>query len=133
MAYALPAAPVILVDGGTGGGPGPTPADNEFYLRFSFGDSSPALIGEAAAGKAILSARILLEEPLDGTGAALSIGSASSPEDVMEELDVDVTQAAEFSVYPLKTFGTDTNVYLHITPGSGATTGSGVAVLEMEP
>lgn len=134
MSYALPAAPVFVTGGSTGGGGGGTGTDAvNFYLNFSFGDASPEPIEIIASGKKIISIRLFIHTAFDGTGAALSVGPSGDPDQLMDELENNPAAVGEYSVYPGISFGSATLVQLHITPGSGASQGSGLVVMEVEP
>lgn len=129
--YALPAAPVFQVSGGSGSGTG-TDAVNE-YLNFSYGDASPEPIEIVAAGKKILHIRIFITTPFNGSGAALSVGPSGDPDQLMDETENDPTTIGEYSVSPNISFGSSTLIQLHITPGGGASQGSGLLVMEVQP
>lgn len=102
------------------------------YHSFAYGDSSPSTLETVAAGKAIINAKILVEEAFNGTGAALKLGDASDSESVMAAADNDPATVGTYETSPAKSWGSSTALRLTITPGSGASTGSGVVVLQVE-
>jgi hypothetical protein len=134
MGYALPTAPVFQTGTSSGGGGGGTGTDaTNYYLPFSYGDASPEPIEIVASGKKILSVRLFIETVFDGSGAALSVGPSSDIDQLMDESENNPAALGEYSVYPGVEYGSATLIELHITPGSGASQGAGLVVLEVEP
>jgi hypothetical protein len=101
-------------------------------LDFSFGDSSPAPVYTAPSGKLITSVRINIDTPFDGIGAALQVGIAGTPGQLMASSQNDPTVASAYETSPNRQYGAATAVILTITPGTGASAGSGQVVLTIE-
>lgn len=112
-------------DAGTG-------ASGISYHAFAYGDSSPSTLETVASGKAVVNAKILIEEAFDGTGATLKLGDVSDAESVMAAADNDPATVGTYETAPGVSWGSSTALRLTITPGSGASTGSGVVVLQIE-
>jgi hypothetical protein len=124
----------FMTTGTSGGGGSPTPADdNEHVLAFAFGDASPAVIGSIAANKQILSVQLFITQAFNGSGAALQVGISGTPGDLMATSENAPGTVGEYSVYTLKSYGSVTNLILTITPGSGASAGTGLVVIKYEP
>ena len=102
------------------------------YHSFAYGDSSPSTLETVASGKAVVNAKILIEEAFNGTGASLKLGDVSDSESVMAATDNDPTTVGTYETSPAKSWGSNTALRLTITPGSGSSTGSGVVVLQIE-
>jgi hypothetical protein len=118
---------------GGGGGTGTGEDLHQFVVPFAFGDSTPSLIGQIAANKNILSVQVFVSAAFNGVGATLSVGPTALPTDLMTTLENNPALVGEYSVYTVKSYGTATNLYLHIVPGAGASTGTGVVVIEYQP
>lgn len=120
------------------GSQGPRGADGRdgsigTVINFGFGDATPALLDVAAAGKRIYSVALHIHAGFDGSGAALQIGTAGDPGALLAAEQNDPTQAGQYVAYPDAAYPSDTSIYLTITPGSGASHGSGQVVLIIEP
>lgn len=100
-------------------------------VSFSFGDATPVLIASLAVGRRISLARIDVYAPFDGLGASLSIGTLDSPELLMGVTLNDPKQAAGFEAVPMLPIPAS-DLYLFITPGSGASAGSGHVLIKAQ-
>lgn len=108
-------------------------ASNPFVeMTFAYGDASPQIITTVPANKYVISCSILITEAFNGTGAALEIGSAATPDDIMATSDSAPTVLSTWAVNPNVKYGAPTAIYLTITPGSGATTGRGLLVINIQ-
>lgn len=113
---------------GAGGGGGLTTV-----YEFSYGDAQPVLIKALAAGKAVLAAALHVEIAFNGTGAQLSVGTLSAPNDLVAASQNNPAEVATYSMWPGKSYGVATDVYLFITPGGGASAGKAQVSLTVEP
>lgn len=102
------------------------------YYSFSFGDSTPATIATVPSGKRVLKASILVDIAFDGAGSAIRIGDVGDSESVMLATDSDPSSVGTYESSPGISWGGDTDILLNITPGSGASQGSGVISLLIE-
>ena len=101
-------------------------------IPFSFGDATPAELFIATAGKLIQRITIFIETAFDGTGPALTVGDADESERLMAAFENEPREEAAYQVTPNHTYETDTQVLLFITPGLGASQGTGLVVVEMQ-
>ena len=99
---------------------------------FNYGDASPRLLFNAPANKAIINVSILILTSFNGTGATLSVGTLASPQLIMASTDNAPSILSTWSNNPNTVFGINTGVYLTITPGSGATQGSGLITITVQ-
>ena len=100
-------------------------------VPFSFGDASPAVVLSISAAQYIAAASIVINVPFNGAGAALSLGIVGAPQLLIAAAQVDPASAYEYETNPNVSVGS--NIILTITPGAGATQGSGVVLLEKIP
>ncbi len=101
-------------------------------LPFSFGDASPEFIVTVPAGKTVYEVRIDINTPFDGVGAALEVGDTGTPDQLMTAAQNDPSLQGSYISSPAFVYVATTQVKLSITPGAGATQGSGVLVLSMQ-
>lgn len=116
---------------GPAGPPGP-PGGSLPTLVFSYGDATPALIGTMSAGTRLFNVRLSIEAAFNGTGADISVGTLASPNLLADSAVIDPAVIAVFEFSPQNLFLVDTSVYLFITPGAGATAGSGSIILQRQ-
>lgn len=110
-------------------GPAGTP---RVELPFSFGDATPAELFMAVAGKLIERITIFIETAFDGESPSLTIGDEDNPALLMESFENDPKEEAAYQVTPNLYYETDKQVLLFISPGLGASQGSGLVVVEMQ-
>ena len=137
-----PQAPVLITLGAEQGPSGPEgpegPAGaagdgtHHIVVNFSFGDATPALLGNVPAGKRVLQGWINIVTAFDGIGAALTVGSVAAPGDLLAADANLPSLVASYEFAPNVAYLVDTDVFLTIVPGSGATQGSGQVVLQIE-
>lgn len=118
---------------GPPGLPGTSGAGSLQSIPFAWGDATPATLLTVSAEKRIYRVRLLIEDIFNGGGASLSVGSADDPEDLVSTTENDPTSVGTYETYPDQRYLTDTLLRLTITPGAGASTGSGQVQLEIEP
>lgn len=99
-------------------------------IAFSFGDAAPRLLHLLVDAGLLVSVQVVIATPFDGEGAALRVRTQTG------DLLLDSDQVApDFSATYESTPGTllpaGTGIYLEITPGAGATAGSGFVVLNL--
>jgi len=128
---------VTVIDGAAQGqrglvgpqGPAGTP---RIEVPFSFGDATPATLFTAKAGKLIQRITVFIERAFDGLTPVLTIGDATEPTALMGASENDPTDEAVYQVTPNLYYETDTEILLFITPGLGASQGSGLVVAEVQ-
>jgi hypothetical protein len=103
-----------------------------FEFIWHFGDASPKFLMNVPADKAVLTCSIKIFEAMDGAGAALSVGSASTYNDIMDTTDNMPTELSVWSNDPDTIYSVNTDIFLSITPGSGATAGHGLIQITVQ-
>jgi hypothetical protein len=101
-------------------------------IPFNYGDASPKPITIVPANKLVLSSSIVITNGFNGVGANLTVGSGLTPNDIMATSDVAPSVQSTWSSNPNTVYGADTQVYLTINNGSGATAGSGILILQIQ-
>lgn len=115
-------------------GPPGTPAPGAIApISFSWGDATPALLTTVWAGKRVYVVEVVISTAFNGSGASLTVGPLASPTELMAASENDPTVVASYEANPDKLYASSTAIYLHITPGSGASAGSGQVRLQVEP
>jgi hypothetical protein len=128
---------VIILELGEPGPSGPVGPQGgagtpRIEVPFSFGDATPAVLFTAEAGKLIERVTLFIEVPFDGLDPMLTIGDAGESERLMDVTENDPQAEAAYQVTPNLRYDTDTQILLFITPGLGASQGSGLVVVEMQ-
>lgn len=113
------------------GPPGPAGAAS-IEFNFAFGDATPATVVTALAGKMVYGVQLHIKVPFDGAGAALVVGDAAQANRLMAASENDVTAVGSNTTAPAYVYTVNTPILLGITPGAGATQGSGVLVLSIQ-
>lgn len=116
---------------GPAGPPGPAGAAS-VEINFSFGDATPSTVVTALAGKLVYGVQLHVKVPFNGTGAALVVGDAALANRLMTAAENDVTSVGSSTTAPAYAYAVNTPILLGITPGAGATQGSGVLVLSIQ-
>jgi hypothetical protein len=123
----------ISEPGMTGGigpqGPAGTP---RIEIPFAFGDATPLELFVAEAGKLIERITIFVRAVFDGSNPSLTIGDEGDPVSLMSATENNPSEVAAYQVTPNLHYVSDTQVLLFITPGLGASQGSGLVVVEMQ-
>lgn len=101
-------------------------------VPFSFGDATPLQLVEVAAGKLIERITLFVDIAFDGIGPSLTIGDNGDPDALMTSTENDPREEAAYQVTPNLRYETDTDILLFITPGLGASQGSGLVVIETQ-
>ncbi len=118
---------------GIQGPPGPPGgAGTATQLNFAYGDATPALIATVTANKNIMRIDVLVDTVFNGTNAAVTIGDAGDNDSVVSADQIDLTAVGTYQINPTKKYGSNTAVNLYITPGAGASTGTGVLFFYVE-
>jgi hypothetical protein len=96
---------------------------------FAWGDVSSTLIREMESGSMINSIYFVVKEAFNGVGAAVTIGTVADPDLLVPADEVDLTIVGTYLLTPGYSFTVDTEIKVFNTPGSGASTGTGIAVI----
>lgn len=99
---------------------------------FAYGDSSPALITTITANKTILSVTLIITTAFNGAGASLAVGDTGNYSRHMTTSENDAGTVGGYSTTPAYEYGSNTAIYLSITPGAGASQGAGILVISIE-
>lgn len=108
------------------------PNATQIEVPFQYGNASPKPLAIIPANKLVLMCSIRITEAFDGIGATLKVGSATTPDDIMAETDNYPGVMSSWSVNPNTVYGTDTEIYLTLNMGAGATTGAGLLILSVQ-
>lgn len=122
---------------GEQGPPGPTgpagpPGSVAVEAAFAFGDATPAAVTTALAGKLVYGVELYIKTPFDGIGAQIVVGDAAQVDRLMAAEENDLLATGGNHSTPAHAYAVDTPILLSITPGAGATQGSGVIVLRIQ-
>lgn len=101
-------------------------------VPFSFGDATPTDLFVALAGKLIQRVTIFIEVGFDGDDPSLTIGDEDDWAILMASSENNPSEEAAYQVTPNLVYETDTQMFLYISPGLGASQGSGLVVIEMQ-
>lgn len=97
---------------------------------FSYGDATPYTFATMAAGSSVQRCRVIIDVPFNGAGAALSIGISGNAGLLMPASALLVSEAGIYEASLDIAFVAATAIILTISPGAGATAGSGRVILE---
>jgi len=100
-------------------------------VAFAYGDASPRTILSVPAGSRAVALVVFIDTPFDGSGAALHIGDADDPERLMAADQISLSIPGSYGAMPGVVFSGATDIRLTITPGDGASQGSGTVVLTL--
>ncbi len=114
---------------GPQGVPGPS-GSSVPAVHFSYGDATPDTLYEPSSDQVIKSVTIVVEQPFNGTGAKVSIGTDADHELLMAEEDSDLTIASTFETSPGEVINAGTPIKHFITPGAGASQGQCMVLFE---
>ena len=120
---------------GTNGANGANGDGQYPVVELAFGDASPApvlTINPASAAEIVL-VQLEIEEPFDGVGAMLTVGTTADPDLLMAADQVDPSTTAVFESSPRVALAGGAEVQLTITPGVGASQGRGKLVIQATP
>lgn len=131
-----PPPEVVVVTVGEAGPRGPQgPAGSSAtgaQMNFAFGDATPVAVTTAFAGKAVYSVEVVITEPFDGVGAAITVGDSAVANRLMTAAENDPAVVGSHTTAPAWVYGVDTPVLLTITPGAGASQGKGVIIVSVQ-
>ena len=122
-----------VITGGTGlqGKPG-APGASIPAVQFYFGDA-PRIVWTPERAGILTYARIKIEQPFNGAGAMIAVGTQADPVAAMP-VDYSVPfRADEYENTPDIRLAAGKGVLLTITPGVGATAGAGMLFLDFLP
>lgn len=100
-------------------------------FSFTFASGSPFLLTPLRAGDRMMRAVVVIDTVFNGAGAGVQLGTAASPGGIFSTADIDVTVADYYQSLQIFQLAVTANLQLEITPGAGATQGSGRVLLEV--
>ena len=101
----------------------PVPAFAE--IAFAYGDASPRTIYTTSGTQRVWQVLLAIDTPFNGTGPALTIGDSGDADRLMAATQNDPKTADVYSTQPAYEYSDGTAITLSITPGAGASAGSG--------
>lgn len=110
---------------GSGGLETPTTLKHSFY----FGDISPSPVFTALPNVQFSELEITITTPFDGEGALLSVGDSAQHNRLISATDNAPSEIGRYLITPNYVYSVDTQINLYITPGTAATTGSGILTI----
>lgn len=123
---------VVKARGPTGPIGPPGPAGNAVVASFGFGDATPASVASLTAGQAIIAITVVILEPFDGVGSGIEVGVLGDPGRYMPASGNNPAAAGTYAAHPGVRLNADTEVLVSITPGAGATAGSGIVTISLQ-
>jgi len=126
--------PVIISDVGRQGASGVIPPSTVLTLdpvQFAYGDASPRVAVTLPFACEIVSVLFQIDQTFDGVGAALSLGTAGNPELLMPINGNYPSEIGQYESSPAAELTISTDIIITITPGAGATQGSGEIIFNV--
>lgn len=116
--------PVNTIVVNTGGGGG-------VNWSFAYGDATPRLVTTIPAGSRVTEVDLFIDVAFNGAAPLLQLGTLAT-HDLLFGSEVDPALASGYELSPNVIFGSATEIYLFITPGAGASTGSGSLTIKLQ-
>lgn len=102
-------------------------------INFAFGDASPAPVLTLATDSEIASVQLQIEQAFNGVGAQIRLGTAGQPGLLLDAWQNDPSSTGVYETTPRVQLPAGTALVLTITPGSGASTGTGQFLINSIP
>jgi hypothetical protein len=102
--------------------------DKDIY--FAYTDVSSRLIYTTDENEIILTVTVVILTPFNGTGVSISIGDSSISDRLVNNTQVYLDQAGEYSINPVYKYTSATPINLYLNQGTGGTQGSGYILIE---
>ena len=115
-------------DVGPSGADGADAASSEEELSYSWGDA-PQKIYTTGVAKMIYGVRVIVDTAFNGINPSLTIGDLIDTDRLFSADMIDLTIPGTYESYPAHTYADTTDIYANITPGEGASQGSGKIVI----
>lgn len=107
------------------------PGAPAIVVNFQFGDVASQVIHTFTANGYFLRLRAEISVPFDGDGSGISVGTVSDNNLLLSADEIFTSQVMAMEKANSASFNTDDEIRLFITPGFGATQGSGRVILEV--
>lgn len=101
------------------------------FYAFSWGDSTPAVIIMAHAGKKAYKTEVILSEAFNAD-STLTLGDSADPSRLFDAGDIDLTLPGTYQSHKIYQYTTDTPINLYLTPGAGNSAGSGLILVYLQ-
>lgn len=98
----------------------------EISSSFSWGDSTPVIIYLFTSSKTIRTIQLSIDEIFNGIGASIKIGDNYDDGILMNNNQNIPFELGVYETNPMKSYSIGDKVILTITPGNGASSGSGL-------
>lgn len=115
---------------GMGGGGAPE-ARAVVVVPFDFETTSPLDLATVGPSAPVVRAGVRIDVAFDGTSPSLEIGTAATPDLVLAPADNLPGSPGQYETNAVVSFATPAVLQLRITPGAGASHGSGVVFFEL--
>lgn len=103
---------------------------SEKDIYFTYADVTSRLIYTTGINEIILTVTVVILIPFNGTGASISIGDSTVTDRLANNTQIYLNEVGEYSINPTYKYTSATHINLIITPGAGATQGSGYIIIE---
>ncbi len=114
---------------GDKGDKGDTGSSISVQTSFAWGDATPLMLGTCPAGRVVVNVMIAIMTPFDGASPSLTIGDDADNSRLMTAAENDPTNADLYVATPLHEYVASTYMKLWITPGGGASAGTGTVFI----
>lgn len=102
------------------------------YTQFEWSDASPISLGTIGAGKRIVTVTVTVSTAFNGTGASITIGTASDTDEVLAASQTLLSEVGTYETHPGTFWGSATALRLTLNAGVGASAGEGLVSLQIE-
>lgn len=99
-------------------------------IAFSYGDATPAAIYTLPDAGLLAELKLIVDEPFDGAGSQLRLLTGTGLV-LMADTENDPAYASTYEATPAEALPAGTSILLEITPGAGATAGTGQILLNI--
>lgn len=99
---------------------------NVAFIKFSYGDATPATILLAPANTLILKIECNLFTSFNGTNPLISVGDANNTTRFLDSTTIDVFESATYEVNPNFLYLVETAINLYLTIDNSTTQGAGI-------
>lgn len=102
------------------------------HVEFEWNSVTTLPISVVTGDKVVIKASIIIMQAFNGTAPSLRIGDTGNLSRLVGVSDNNPSAVGEYSVSPQVSYNVDTQINLIINPGSGASQGSGLVVIEVQ-
>jgi len=106
--------------------------EQTYTMAFSYGDVSPELITTIPSGMLIFNIELIIQTAFNGTSPVLTVGDSANYSSLMSSSQNLPSVAGTYETTPSFAYGSNTQIYISITPGSGTTQGNGYIVVRYQ-